>query len=149
MSPFEALYGRSCNNPIGWIDPVNKVLIGTNMVVDMEQEMQVIKKNLEASQDRKKNYANQHKEFNEFQVGEHVYLCIKPKKRSLRIGSCAKLEPKYCMPFEILERIGPVAYRLALPPTVKVHDDFYVSLLKIYVKNVDNVIDWSALQVDP
>jgi len=60
--------------------------------------------------------------FKEFQVGEHVYLHIKPKRGSLRIGSCAKLEPLYCGPFEILERIGPVACRLALPPKVKFHD---------------------------
>ena len=44
------------------------------------------------------------------------------KKKYLRIGSCAKLAPRYCGPFEILERIVPVAYQLALPPTVKVHD---------------------------
>jgi len=79
------------------------------MLVDMEQEMQVINKNLKEAQDRQKIYADQHRVMNEFQVGEHVYLCIKPKKISLRIGSCAKLAPRYCKPFEILERIGPVA----------------------------------------
>lgn len=46
MSPFEALYGWSCNTPISWSDPVNRVLIGPEMLADMEQEMQVIKKNL-------------------------------------------------------------------------------------------------------
>jgi len=48
------------------------------------------------------------------------------------IGSHAKLVPQYCGPFEILERIGPVDYILALPPTVKFHDVFHVSLLKKY-----------------
>ena len=70
-----------------------------------------------------------------------MYSCIKTKKRSLRIRSCAKLTSRYCEPFEILERIGLVAYKLALPRTVKVHDVFHVSLLKIYVKDVDHVID--------
>ncbi|MCY6488271.1 hypothetical protein, partial [Actinobacillus pleuropneumoniae] len=87
--------------------------------------------------------------FKEFQVGEHVYLCINPKKTSLRIGSCVKLAPWYCRPFEILERIGPMAYRLSLPPTVKFHDVFHVSSLKNYVKDVDHVINSSILQVDP
>ena len=77
-----------------------------------------------------------------------MYLCIKPKKSSLSIGSCAKLAPRYSMPFEILERIGLVAYKIALPLTLKFHDVFHVSFLKIYVKNVDHVIDWFVLQVE-
>ena len=111
--------------------------------------MQVIKKNLKEAQDRQKSYAYQNRLFKEFQVGEHVYLCIKPEKSSLRIGSCAKLTPRFCGPFNILERIGPVAYRLTLPPTVKFHDVFHVSLHKKYVKDINHVIDWSVLQVDP
>ena len=59
--------------------------------------------------------------------------------------SCLKLAPPYCGPFKILERIGPVDYRLALPPTMKVHDVFHVSFLKRYVKYVDHVIDWFVL----
>eukprot|EP00253_Pinus_taeda_P024735 PITA_24735 len=98
MSRFEVLYGQSCYTPISWSDPVNKVLIGPDMLVDMEQEIQVIKKNLK--------------------------------------------------PFDIIERIVPVAYRLALPPIVKVHDVFHISLLKKYIKDVDHVIDWSVLEVE-
>ena len=74
--------------------------------------MQVIKKNLKEEQDKKKNYANQNRLFKEFQVGEHVYLCIKTKKIPLSIGSCTDLEPRFCGPFKILERIGPVGYQL-------------------------------------
>ena len=70
MSPFEALYGRSCNTPINWSDPVSRVLIGTDMLADMEQEMQVIKKNLNVAQGRQKIYADQNKIFKEFRVGE-------------------------------------------------------------------------------
>ena len=95
------------------------------------------------------NYADQHMEFKEFQVGEHVYLCIKTNKRSLRIRSCEKLAPRYCETFEILERIGPVCYIIALPPIMKVHDVFHVSLLKIYLKDVNHVIDCSVFQVEP
>ena len=69
------------------------VLIKPYMFAEMEHEMQVIKKNIKATQDRKKSYANQHKAFKEFHVREHVYFCIKPKKISLRIRSCAKMTP--------------------------------------------------------
>jgi len=103
--------------------------------------MQVLKKNLKATQDMQKIYADQHKTLKEFQFEEHVYFHIKPKLRSLKIRSCTKLAPRYCGPFEILERIGTLAYKIALPMTVNVHDVFHVSLLKKYVKYVDNVID--------
>ena len=49
----------------------------------------------------------------EFSIGDHVYLRVREKKSSMRLGSCSKLSPRYCGPFEVLERIGPVAYRLA------------------------------------
>jgi len=74
----------------------------------------------------------------------HIGTC-----RSLQIRSCAKLEPRFCGPFSIFERIGPVACRFALPPTMKVTNFFHVSLLNKYVKDVDHVIDWSILQVEP
>jgi len=78
-----------------------------------------------------------------------VYLCIKSKNISLRIGSCAKLAPWFCGPFIIIERIDPVACRLVLPLTMKFHDVFHVSLLKKYFKDVDHVIHWFVLQVEP
>jgi len=53
-----------------------------------------------------------------------------------------------CAPFNIIERIGSVAYQIALPSAVKVHDVFHVSLLKKYVKDVDHVIDGSLLEVE-
>ena len=118
------------------------------MLAKMEQEMQVIKKNIKVSQDIQKSYANHHKAFKEFQVGEHVYFHIKPKKISLRIDSCVKLAPRYCGPFKVLDRIGSVAYRLALPLKVKFHDVFSMPLLKKYVKYVDHVIDRFVLQVE-
>lgn len=69
MSPFEAHFWRSI---INWIDLVNKLLIRLDMLVEMEQEMKVIKMNLKETWDRKKSYANQHSVFKEFQVGEHI-----------------------------------------------------------------------------
>ena len=78
-----------------------------------------------------------------------MYLHIKLKKRSLWIRSCAKLAPWFYGPFNIIERIGLIAYRIVLPSTMKVHDVFHVSLLKKYVKDVDHVIDWSILQDEP
>ena len=66
MSLFETLYGQSCNTCISWSGPINRVLIGPNLLADMEKEMQVIKKNLKATPDRHKSYENQSKLFKEF-----------------------------------------------------------------------------------
>ncbi|KAH9301654.1 hypothetical protein KI387_013237, partial [Taxus chinensis] len=58
------------------------------------------------------------------------------------------LSPRFVGPFEILERIGPLAYRLALPPSLsRVHDVFHVSVLRRYVTDPSHVLDWTSLQV--
>jgi hypothetical protein len=84
----------------------------------------------------------------EFKVAEHVLLKVKPKKSSLKLGSCTKMVAIFCGPFEILHRIGPVAYILALPASMNVHNVFHVSLLKKYVHDPNHVIDWHLIQVE-
>jgi hypothetical protein len=84
----------------------------------------------------------------EFKVGDHVFLKVKANRSSLKLGSCAKLATKFCGPFEILERIGPVAYMIALPTSMSVHNGFHVSLLKKYIPDANHVIDWNVIQVE-
>ena len=74
-------------------------------------------------------------------MGEHVILKVNPKKRSLTLGSCTKLATRLSGPFEILERIGPVAYMIAFPAFMNFHNVFHVSLLKKYVHDPNHVID--------
>ena len=81
----------------------------------------------------------------EFQVGEHMYIKLNTKKKSLILGKYSKLAPRYCRRFEILAKVGSVAYQLALPPTVKVHSVFQVSILKKYIRDATHVINWNVI----
>jgi hypothetical protein len=73
---------------------------------------------------------------------------VKANRSSLKLGSCAKLVARFCGPFEILERIGPVAYMIALPTSMYVHNVFHVSLIKKYIPYANHVIDWNVIQVE-
>ena len=105
--------------------------------------------NLKVVQHREKSQEDLKRTQKEFHVVEHVFIKVRPKKSSLRLGSCANLAPRYCEPFEILSRIGQVAYQLALPPNLKVHNVFHISVLKKYVHDATHVINWNDVQVEP
>ena len=96
---------------------------------------------MKTAQDRKKSNADLKRTLKEFQVGEHVFIKVKPRKSSFKLGICAKLSPRYCRSLEILERVGPVAYQLALPPNLRIHNVFHISILKKYRHDATNLID--------
>jgi hypothetical protein len=148
MSPFETIYGRKWNTPISWDNPADRVVVGPELFKEMEEQMLKIKQNLKASQDRQKGYVDKNKIHKEFKVGDHVFLKVKANRSSLKLGNCAKLEARFCGPFEILERIGLAAYMLALPASMTIHNVFNVSLFKKYILDANNVIDWNVIQVE-
>jgi hypothetical protein len=83
--------------------------------------------------------------FKDFKVGEHVFLKVKAKRSSLRLGSCPKLASRYCGPFEILENIRPVPYMITLSASMRVYNVFHVSLLNKYVPDPNHIIDWNVI----
>jgi exosome complex RNA-binding protein Rrp4 len=107
-----------------------------------------IKQNLKAAQDKQKIYADKNNTHKEFKVGDHVFLKVKDNRSSLKLGSYAKLATRFCGPFEIMERIGPTAYMIALPASMSIHNVFHVSLLKKYIPDVNHVIYWNVIQVE-
>jgi hypothetical protein len=114
----------------------------------MEEQMIKIKKNLKASQYRKKIYVDKGITHREFKVGDHVFLKVKANKSFLKFGNCSKFVARYCGPFEILERIGLVAYMIALPTSMYVHNVFHVSFLKKYIPDANHVIYWNVIHVE-
>ena len=85
-------------------------VLGLELLKEMELIVKQVQGNLKIAQDQQKSQADLKRTPREFQGGEHVFIKVRPKKSSLRLGSCAKLAPQYCGPFEILSRIGHVAY---------------------------------------
>jgi len=84
-----------------------------------------------------------------FEVGDHVFLKILPRWGLMRFEKSGKLSPRFIGPFEILKRIGEVAYRLALPfQLFRVHDMFHICMLRKYEPNPLHVLDWPDLGVD-
>lgn len=108
-----------------------------------------IRHKLKATKDRKKRFADLKRVHKEFKVGDHVYLRVRSRKSYLKLGGCVKLTPRYCGPFEVLDRIGPFSYRIAFPTHMNAHNVFHVSLFKRYVHDLNHMIDWNVIQVEP
>ena len=145
MSPYESLYGRSCGTPVTWDNIVNMIVLGPEFLKDMEKEVAKIRKNLKTTQDRQKSHGYNHRVEREFSVGDHVYLKVRARKSSLKLVICANILPRYSGPFKVLERIGLVAYRLALHTSTRAHNVCHVSLLKKYIHDPNHVINWDVI----
>nr|GFC51217.1 putative reverse transcriptase domain-containing protein [Tanacetum cinerariifolium] len=85
----------------------------------------------------------------EFEVGDKVMLKVSPWKGVIHFGKHGKLSPRYIRPFEINERIGPVAYKLELPEKLHgIHSMFHVSNLKKCLADENLVILLEEVQLD-
>ncbi|XP_057791315.1 uncharacterized protein LOC131008456 [Salvia miltiorrhiza] len=141
MAPYEALYGRKCRSPLFWDEVGERKLLGPELVQQMIEKVDQVKQKIKEAQDRQKSYADTRRTELEFNTGARVFLKISPTKGVIHFGSRGKLRPRYIGPFEILNRVGKVAYRLALPPSIgDVHNVFHVSQLQKYVFDPKHVV---------
>ena len=112
------------------------------MVRDTYKKVDLIRKCLLTAQSRQKSYPDRQRQPLEFKVGDHVFLKVTPKRGVISFGKWGKLSSKYIGPFEVLARVGVVAYRLTLPPSLlDVHIVFRVSTLWKYTLDPTHVVD--------
>ncbi|KAD4584529.1 hypothetical protein E3N88_22130 [Mikania micrantha] len=148
-APFEALYGRKCRSPICWSEVGDNRITGPELIQETTDKIAQIQQRLQATRSRQKSYADKRRKSLEFQVGDRVMLKVSPWKGVVRFAKKGKLTPRYVGPFEIIERIGPVAYRLSLPDELSgVHDVFHVSNLKKCLADETLVIPIEEIQLD-
>ena len=142
MSPFKALYRQECLTPLRLLaNPNLFVPTAKKTLEEMNHQLQVIRENLKKSNDQQKSYANLKLSVREFKAGDQMFIPVKPKKSSLRLGKCKKLAYRYCGPFKVTKRIGEQAYELDSPSHLHVHDIFHVSLLKQYIADSSHVLN--------
>ncbi|XP_075492424.1 uncharacterized protein LOC142530472 [Primulina tabacum] len=105
---------------------------------------------MRTAQSRQKNYADVRRRPLAFEVGDHVFIKIAPLKGVMRFGKKGILSPRYIGPFEIFDKIGDRAYRLALPPDMdRVHNVFHVPMLRKYLPNPSHVLRHKSLDLLP
>nr|GFA32543.1 putative reverse transcriptase domain-containing protein [Tanacetum cinerariifolium] len=108
-----------------------------------------IRQRLQAAKDRQRSYANVRQKPLEFQVRDRVMLKVSPRKGIIRFRKRGKFNPRYIGPFKILERIGPVAYKLELPEELSNnHSTFHVSNLKKCLSDESLIIPMKELRLD-
>jgi hypothetical protein len=131
MSPFQALYGRSCRTPLQWDQPREKQVFGPDILLEAEENIKMVRENLKIAQSRQRSYADTRRRDLSFEVGDFVYLKVSPIRGVRRFGVKGKLAPRYVGPYQILARRGEVAYQLSFPKGLSaVYDVFHVSQLK-------------------
>ena len=124
-------------------------ITGPDLIRDTSKKVDLIQKCLLMAQSGQKSYANRRRRPLEFEVGDHVFFKVMPKRGVVRFDKREKLALRYIGPFEILERVGIVSYRLALPPSLSgVHEVFHVSMLRKYTSDPAHVVDWGEITVD-
>nr|KYP61800.1 Retrotransposable element Tf2 [Cajanus cajan] len=148
MAPFEALYGRRCRTPLCWYQDGESVVVGPELILQTTEKVKMIQERMKIAQSRQKSYADKRRKPLEFAKGEHVFLKVTPTSGVGRALKARKLTPRFVGPYQIIQRVGPVAYRLALPPSLSnLHDVFHVSQLRNYVHDPGHVVELDDVRV--
>ncbi|XP_069154478.1 uncharacterized protein [Solanum lycopersicum] len=149
IAPFETVYGKICMSPAGWFEVGESSIFGPEIIHEALEKVRVIRDRMATVYSRKKSYADNKKRPLEFDAGDQVYLKRSHIKGLMRFCRKRKLNSRYVGPYEILQRVGEVAYELALPADLaSVHPVFHVSMLKNSLGDPSSILPVDGLGVD-
>ncbi|XP_059629579.1 uncharacterized protein LOC132272446 [Cornus florida] len=120
MAPFEALYDRPCRSPICWTEVGDTIALGPDIVIKTTDKIKLIRQQLATAQSRQRSYTDRRRRLLSFEVGDHVFLKISPRKGLLRFQQTD------------LDRV---------------HDIFHVSTLRKYKPDPSYVLQWTDVVV--
>ena len=123
-------------------------MIGSDLIQETEEKVKMIRERLKVATDRQKSYADMKRKDIRYEVSEKVFLKVSPWKKVMRFGKKGKLNPRFIGPYEVIEKVGPVAYRLALPSDLeKIHNVFHVSMLRRYQSDPSHVVSSETIEL--
>ena len=148
MAPYKALYIRKCRTPLCWTELSEKKIIGPDLIQETKEKVKMIRERLKVATNRQKSYADMNRKEVHYEIGEKVFLKVSPWKKVMRFGRKGKLSPRFIGPYEVIEKVGAVAYRLALPPKLeKIHNVFHVSMLRRYRSDPSHVVSSETIEL--
>ena len=133
-----------------WIELGEKKVIGHDFIQETEEKVKMIRKRLKVVANRQKYYVNLKRKDIQYEIGEKVFLKVSPWKKVMGFERNGKLSPRFIGSYEVIEKVDPVAYRLALLPKLeKIHNVFHISMLRRYKLNPSHVISSEIIELHP
>ena len=150
MAPYEALYGTKCRTPLCWTKLSERKVIGPDLIQKTEEKVKMIRERLKVATDRQKSYVDMKRKYIRYEIDEKFFLKVSPWEKVMRFRKKVKLSPRFIGPYEVTEKVGPVAYRFTLPSELeKIHNFFHVSMLRRYQLDPSHVVSSETIELRP
>ena len=148
MAPYEALYGRKCRTPLCWIELSEKKVISPDLIQETKKKVKMIRERLKVVANRQKSYADLKRKDIQYEIDDKVFLKVSLWKKIMRFWQKGELSLRFIRPYEVIEKVGLVAYRLALPPELeKIHNVFHISMLRRYRSDPSHVVSSEIIEL--